>query len=360
MNEAVGTGEGRVLVGIALARLPELQTANGLFRETARIEGVEDSGPDTSLLPAIVVLLGLTRAAEAGIAHPFPIGALRTRILGDLGRPETTTGELGLALWAETRADGQAAGEIEAHLRRRTAAGHEQVPVEQLAWALSGLVEAALLNDGDPSGLATEVTDALLARVRNESGLLTDLPHRLRGSAVPVTGQFHALHALCQLLRAGENRKARSAAQALGDRLLRLQRADGGWPGLVDPVRGEPSAWYPALTVTQVAIAPLSLRSAMEAGLAGDFSGAVEAGLGWARGGNPLGFDLVHELESRLDRGIMPRREPGALGRGISLAGRRIRGRLADPDSSRLILDPAVSSDDLGWVLEAWAGRQAR
>jgi len=360
MNATAGTHEGRVLVGIALARLPELQTANGLFRETARIEGVEDSGPVTSLLPATVVLLGLTRTAEAGIAHPFPIGALRTRILGDLGRPETTPGELGLALWAETRAEGQAAGEIESHLRRRTKAGYEQVPVEQLAWALSGLVEASLLNDGDTSSLAAEVTDALLARVRTESGLLKDLPHRLRGPAVPVTGQFHALHALCQLLRTGENQKARTAAQALGDRLVKLQRADGGWPGLVDPLRGEPAAWYPALTVTQVAIAPLALRSAAEAGLAGDFTAAAEASLGWARGGNPLGFDLVHELESRVDRGIMPRRGPGALGRGISLAGRRIRGRLAEPDPARLILDPAVSSDDLGWVLEAWAGRQDR
>mgnify|MGYP003515888134 CR=1 FL=1 len=79
--------------------------------------------------------------------------------------------------------------------------------------------------------------------------------------------------------------------------------------------------------------------------------------LAWAQGGNVLGFDLVHESESRLDRGILPRREPGAVARGFSNASRRFRGRLPDLDPDRLILDPAVSSEDLGWVLEAWAGR---
>lgn len=358
MSAVAGAGNGPVLVGIALARLPELQTATGLFRETPRIEGVEDAGPVTSLLPATVVLLGLTRTVEAEIGQPFSTGALRTRILGDLGHSETAPGELGLALWTETRMDGLAVGEITAHIRRKVRAGLERIPVEQHAWILSGLAEASLLNDGGNSGLLEEVSAGLVARADRETGLLAELPHRMRGSAAPLAGQFHALHAMCQLIRAGRGETATDAAQRLADRLLDLQRADGGWPGLVEVGRGVPAAWYPALTVTHVAIAPLAFRAASEAGLEGDFGGSVTAALAWARGGNPLGFDLVHEQESRIDRGIMPRREPGALGRGLSLAGRRMRGHLPEPDRSRLILDPAVSSDDLGWTLEAWAGRQ--
>lgn len=350
-------GDGRILTGIALARLPELQTASGLFRETARIEGVEDTGPVTPLLSATVVLLGLTRTEQAEIDQPFRIGALRTRVLGELARPETTLGELGLALWAETRGEATAVGEIEGRLMRRVPAGFERVPTEQLAWCLSGLAEASQLADRGGSGLEEQILEALLARVKPDSGLLGDLAHRARGSTVPVTGQFHALHSLCQLIRAGRGESGRDAAQRLAGRLLALQRDDGGWPGLVDPVRGEAAAWYPALAVTQVAVAPLVLRAAGEAGLKGDFGAVADAGLEWARGANALGFDLVHEREGRIDRGIMPRREPGAIGRGLSLVGRRIRGRLPEPDPSRLILDPAVSSDDLGWVLEAWAGR---
>lgn len=359
MSAVTGTGNGSVLVGIALARLPELQTASGLFRETARIEGVEDAGPVTSLLPATVVLLGLTRTVEAEIGQPFSTGALRTRILGDLGHSETAPGELGLALWVETRIDGQAVGEITAHIKRRVLAGFERIPVEQHAWILSGLAEASLLIDAGDSALLEEVSASLADRADRETGLLAELPHRLRGSAAPLTGQLHALHAMCQLIRSGRGDAMVETAQRLSDRLLGLQREDGGWPGLVEVGRGEPAAWYPALTVTHVAIAPLAFRAASEAGLQGDFGGSVTAALAWARGGNPLGFDLVHEQESRIDRGIMPRREPGALGRGLSLAGRRMRGHLPEPDPGRLILDPSVSSDDLGWTLEAWAGRQA-
>ncbi|MCO5315616.1 MAG: hypothetical protein M9938_05590 [Solirubrobacterales bacterium] len=357
MNQFGGEDRGRMMVDIALARLPELQTASGLFRETARIEGVEDTGPVTSLLPATVALLGLFRADEAGIAQPFSTGALRTRILGDLGLPATTPGELGLALWAETRAEGMAVGEIEAHLKGQIRAGFERIPVDQHAWVLSGLAEASQLATGGDHGLLDQTAGALVARVDGRSGLVVELHHRLRGAAAPIAGQFHALHAFCQLIRAGRSSQVAEPARRLADRLLALQRDDGGWPGLVDPARGEATAWYPALTVTQVAVAPMALRAAAEAGLEGEFRSAAEAGLAWAEGRNPLGFGLIHPVENRLDRGILPRREPGSLGRGLSLAGRRIRGRLAEPDPSRLILDPAVSSDDLGWVLEAWAGR---
>lgn len=351
------TVDPRILERIALTRLPELQVASGLFRETARIEGVEDGGGSTTLLSAAVVLLGLSRADEAGIDHPFSTGALRTRILGDLGRPETTAGELGLALWAESRTDGNAIGEIEGHVRRQTRGSLDRVPVEQLAWLVSGLTEAAVLSGEGETALLDAAAGELAERVVGESGLARDLPHRLRGSAVAIGGQLHVLHALCQLIRAGREdlvgeRAARAAAS-----LIELQREDGGWPGLIDPVRAEPAAWYPALAVTHVALAPLALRAAAEIGLEGDFDNAIAGGLAWAGGGNPLGFDLVHEAEGRIDRGIMPRREPGTIEKGLTLAGRRIRGRLVEPEPDRLILDPAVSSDDLGWVLEAWAGR---
>lgn len=352
------TVEPRTLQRIALTRLPELQVASGLFRETARIEGLEHgSEASTSLLPAVVVLLGLTRADEAELDQPFSTGALRTRILGDLGRPETTAGELGLALWAESRTDGNAIGEIEGHIRRQVRGNLSRLPVEQLAWLVSGLIESSVLSGGGENRLLDEAAAELETRVVPETGLARDVPNRLRGSAVAVGGQLHMLHAQCQLLRAGREDLVGDRARQAAATLLELQRPDGGWPGLVDPTRAEPAAWYPALTVTHVALAPLALRAASEVGLPGKFDDAIAGGLAWAGGGNPLGFNLVHEIEERIDRGILPRREPGAIERGLTLAGRRMRGRLVEPEPESLILDPAVSSDDLGWVLEAWAGR---
>ena len=347
--------EPRALERIALTRLPELQVASGLFRATARIEGVEDETEKATALQAgIVVLLGLLRAEEAEIEQPFSTGALRTRILGDLSGPGTTPGELGLALWAESRAGGEAIGEIDGLIRRATVGGLEKVPTEQLAWLASGLAETAVLT-GDPStGLIGEVKAELVSRL-TPGGLARDVHTRRLGAAVPVAGQFHLLHALVQLGRAGEE-DLRDTADRLAGALLALQREDGAWPGLIDPVRSEAAVIYPVLTVTQIASAPIALRAASELGL-GDFEGAIKSGMDWAGGKNALGLDLVHEADARIDRGILPRREPGALERGISSAARRIRGQANEPDSKQLIIDPAASSEDLGWALEAWAGR---
>ncbi|HMW45429.1 MAG TPA: hypothetical protein PLB47_00095 [Solirubrobacterales bacterium] len=347
--------EPRALERIALTRLPELQVASGLFRATARIEGVEDeTAPATTLQAGIVVLLGLLRAEEAETDQPFSTGALRTRILGDLSGPDVTAGELGLALWAESRCGGEAIGEIDGLIRRATVGGLEKVPTEQIAWLASGLAETAVLT-GDPStGLIREVKAELSARI-TPGGLARDVHARRLGVAVPVTGQFHLLHALVQLVRAGEE-DCRNRADQLAGALLALQREDGAWPGLIDPVRSEAAVVYPVLAVTQIAAAPIALRAATELGL-GDFEAAAKSGIQWANGGNALGLSLVHEADARIDRGILTKRKPGALERGISSAARRIRGQAFEPDAKQLIIDPAASSEDLGWVLEAWAGR---
>jgi len=347
--------EPRILERIALERLPELQVASGLFRATARIEGVEDeTEPATTLQAGIVVLLGLLRAEEAETDQPFSIGALRTRILGDLGASSVTPGELGLALWAESRAGGEAISEIDGLIRRSTTGGLEKVPTEQLAWLASGLAETAVLTGDPATGLIAEVKSELSGRL-TPNGLSRDVHVRRLGTAVPVAGQFHLLHALVQLVRAGEE-DLRAAAERLGGALLSLQRDDGSWPGLVDPVRSEAAVIYPVLSVTQIAAAPIALRAATELGI-GEFDSAVAAGMNWATGGNALGLNLVHEADARIDRGILTKRKPGALERGISSAARRIRGQAFEPDARQLIIDPAASSEDLGWVLEAWSGR---
>lgn len=344
---------------IALTRLPELQVASGLFRATARIEGVEDEGAaPTTLRAGVVVLLGLLRADEMELEHPFSTGALRTKVLGDLGGPDVTTGDLGLALWAESRADGGAVSEIHSLLQRKINKDFSAVPLEELSWVVSGLTETSVrFGAGGPNAMLEEAAANLVGRAVGESGLLEDVHRRRRGHVTPVGSQFHALASLCQLKRAGHEEIVGDSARKLAAALLELQRTDGAWPGLVDPKRGEAVAIYPVLTVTQVSHAVRALRYATNQALEGNFEGSITRGLAWANGQNSLGFDLIHEPEARLDRGILPRKEPGAVQRGFSTATRRLRGGLQEPDPSRLILDPAVSSEDLGWVLEAWAGR---
>lgn len=345
---------------IALTRLPELQVASGLFRANARVEGVEDEGAaPTTLRAGAVVLLGLLRADETEVEHPFSTGSLRTRVLGDLGGEEVTPGDLGLALWAESRSDGGAVSEIHALLLRRIHKRLDLVTLDELSWVVSGLTEASV-RFGDEAGLSQLLDDAaseLVGRCVEGSGLLEDVHRHRRGVITPVGSQFHALNALSQLVRAGHGQLVGDRAVNLTGALLAIQRDDGAWPGLVDPQRGEAAAYYPVLAVTQVAHAQSSLRRAEQILEGIDSKSARNLAIEWANGSNALGFDLIHEQEARMDRGILPRREPGAVQRSFTTAARRIRGRLQEPDASHLILDPAVSSEDLGWLLEAWAGR---
>lgn len=345
---------------IAITRLPELQTADGLFRATPEVDpGGIEAGSSSSLRAGTIVLLGLLRADEVGLEHPFSTGALRTRVLGDLPGLDAGPGELGLALWAESRADGGAVNEITGLIPGKLPKGFERIPLKALAWLVSGLTEASTRVGGGPEldSLLERAGEALIARAVSDTGFMSDHHHRIGGGMTPVSGQFHALTALCQLQRAGRADASGGAAGGLLSALLDIQREDGSWPGIVDPVRGEAAALYPVFTVTQVALAPIALRISREIGLSGETETASHAGIAWADGNNRLGFDLVHEKEARLDRAIMPRRKPGAVSRGFTSAARRLRGRLSEPDRTELILDPEVSSEDLGWVLEAWAGR---
>ncbi len=343
---------------IALTRLPELQLASGLFRATPRVETADEPGSDASTLRAgTIVLLGLLRADEVGVRHPFSTGALRTRILGDLGGQSAGPGELGLALWAESRADGGAIGEITGLIMRQVAGRFDRITLEQLAWLVSGLTASSERSGGEQTAtLLDQAEGELLARMAAGTGLMHDPYHRIGGGLTPVAGQFHSLIALDQLVRSERGENDREPAQRLASALLSLQREDGSWPGIVDSLRGEAAAFYPVLTVTQVALAPIALRGASRLGLEGDFDGAIARSIAWAEGENRLGFGLIHEQEARLDRGILPRRDPGAVSRGFSTAARRLRGRLVEPQPERLILDPDVASEDLGWLLEAWAG----
>lgn len=358
------SAEAAVFEHIAVTRLPQLQTAGGLFRATPRVDqdqvGEESPGsPDDGALRAgAIVLLGLLRADEVGLEHPFSTGAMRTRILGDLGGPETGIGELGLALWAESRADGRAIGEITRLLGARVGQGLGRTPLEQLAWLVSGLTASSEREGGDKTTELLDLAEAeLLSRAAADTGLMLDPHHRIGGGLTPISGQFHSLIALEQLVRSERGENDREPARRLAAALLELQQDDGSWPGIVDSIRGEAAALYPVLTITQVALAPMAFTVAERLGLDGDFSRAIDRSLAWADGANLLGFNLVHEDEARLDRGILPRREPGAIRRGFSTAARRLRGHLTEPDPERLILDPEVASEDLGWLLEAWAGR---
>lgn len=309
----------------------------------------EPTGSDPSSIRAsAVVLIGLSRAEEFSVEHGFSLGSLRTGLLNSIGLAGVSIGELGLTLWAEAVSDGSATAEIHAEIQRRLPLDPVRLPLEDLAWLVSGLAEA-----GPDPQLLLEMRLGLEARAER-SGLFTDAHRRIGGGLGTIGSQFHALVALRKASASDGSSATGEISSRASQRLIALQRADGGWPGVVDPKKGEAAEVYPIFAVNQLALAPLAFRHLPDAD-----RGPVDIGISWARGGNVLGFDLVHPREARIDHGIVPRRHVGSLLRGVGKATRLIRGEPRDLDPEDLILDPHVSAEDLGWLLEAWVGRRS-
>src|SRR5688500_9993227 len=152
----------RELQAFALERLPSLQLGDGAFcHEVAAESGMRPTG--RSLRNTLIVLVGLMRAEDNDIDHPFHTGGLRSRLLSELASEELTAGDIGLFLWAESRGDGRATGELLAALARRLPAEDPFCKLEtmEVGWILTGLAEAATRNE-------SAVGEELLGAARRE------------------------------------------------------------------------------------------------------------------------------------------------------------------------------------------------
>lgn len=325
---------------IALTRLPELQGADGLFHPVPGSDG-------SPVRSSAVALIGLAREEDAAEAHGLSLGALRTGMLGSLSDPALGVGELALALWAESRTDGSAVPEVMARIRRRMPARTERLPLEDLALLACAAGEATAIAGGDADELLSETVEGLVERV-GDSGIFLDAHHRFGGSRGPVSSQFLALNGL---RRAGGDRVPEEVIERSAAGIRDLQRESGAWPGVIDTRRGVVAELFPVLTVNQIALPAIALRGIGEESLGPAFA--------WVEGDNPLGFPLVHPAEERIDHGVVPRRRTGSLARGVGRASTRIKGEPRELGPEDLILDPLVTAEDLGWLLEAWAGRSA-
>lgn len=350
----------RELERFALARLPAMQLADGVFcHEISAEDGGRPQG--RSLRYTLIVLIGLLRAEEHGIEHPFHAGALRSRVLSELGSEELTAGDCGLALWAESRADGTASEEIVAALRRRLgdrgALGSVIGP--ELAWIVTGLVESEARGESESGQRILAAARAqLLEERRSDNGLLFHAARGPRRRFPNFATQVYGVLALSQLARLRDDAEAREAARALGDRLLALQLPDGGWPWIYDAQRGTIVEPYELYSVHQDAMAPMGMHGLTEATGDQRYRAAAVYGLDWIWGRNDLQVEMLD-------------REAGMLYRSIRRRERIERAHLYRRTATSLVKPPKLKDSrktlevnrtdrpyHLGWILEAWVGKE--
>jgi hypothetical protein len=348
----------RELERFALQALPSMQLGDGTFCYEIVKDDAKPRG--RSLRYTLIVSIGLLRAEAAGREHRFDVAEIKHRVLSELDSPELLPADFGLCLWLDALSGHEAATTILDRLEESLgrAGGLPTLISEHLAWIIIGLLWTSAR--GEPARVERLLVAALaeeLERGRTSGGLLLHRGRGWRRRFPNFAGQIYGLLALAQTARLRDDSRARDAAVRVADRLLELQRPDGGWPWVFDARRGTVVEPYELYSVHQDAMAPMALLELSEITADARYREAALAGLEWVWGRNDLDRPMLDRETGILYRSIRRRRP---LDRALlygntatALLGRsalcRYRGLLE--------LNPTDRPYHLGWVLAAWSGR---
>lgn len=330
--------------------LPSGLFAYELARGSAKPEG-------SSLRYTVMTEIGLRRASAAGIVHPFDLDRIRAAALGELGSPELRPGDFGLLLWADALSDGGRADELErllgASLERQ--GGVSAREGMEVAWIVQGL---ALQGRRGPA--LEEALEVLLGANAAPSGLLYHFGAGNRRRRFPnFATQIYGVLALTTAARLELDERALPAARSLADRLLELQNPDGGWPWLFDADRGIVVEHYEVYSVHQHGMAPMALLELSAVSGDSRYAEAASLGVGWLHRRNDLGIEFADTEERLIYRSIRRRRPWDRIAIAANLAGSALAGRPLLRGPRALELHAVGRPYELGWLLEAWAGRVA-
>ena len=331
-----------------------MQLPSGLFSYELAKGSADPEG--RSLRYTFMTEIGLRRATAAGISHPFDLDGIRTAALGELGSPDLRPGDFGLLLWADALAGGGRADELEGLLgdSLEQQGGLSAREGMEVAWIVQGL---ALQGPSGP--LLEQALDVLLDANAAPSGLLYHFgPGNRRRRFPNFATQIYGVLALSTVARLELDERALPAARRLADRLLELQLMDGGWPWLFDADRGIVVERYEVYSVHQHGMAPMAL---LELGAVADDSRYVDAasrGVDWLYGQNDLGLEFADVEERLIYRSIRRRRPWDRVAIAANLAGSTVAGLPLLRGPRALELHAVGRPYELGWLLEAWAGRE--
>jgi hypothetical protein len=337
-----------------------MQLGNGIFCHEIRLEN--NCRPEgRSLRYTLIVLIGLLRAEEHGIAQPFHLGGLRAAVLSRLNSEDPTPGDYGLALWAESRMDGGAVEELAAAMAIQLQRGRGLAPLMtmELAWMLMGLVEAGARSDiGNGESLLEGIRGSMLGQRNPGSGLLTHTTRGPRKRLPHFADQIYAALALSQLARVRDDAEALSACRAIGDRLVEAQMGDGAWPWIYDPVHGTVVEPYELYSVHQDSMAMMGLHGVSQATGDPRYRRAAVAGLEWSYGANVLGVEMLDRPNGLIYRSIRRKGHLRRVQQARNAASVYAKARLRLPQPESLEVNRTMRPYHLGWILEAWAGRE--
>lgn len=313
-----------------------------------------------------ITLLGLHAEGEDAIGdvlHGADIGDVAGGLV-DRAANEPNLGNVALTLWVARLVGHERAPAVLDRLRALDPAGGGH-PTVEVAWALTALsVEPhEAVTDAD---LAGEISRRLRSSQYQASGLFSHWPAGVAGSGFRshvacFADLVYPIQALSHYFAWSGDRAALDAAKRCGARMCATQGDDGQWWWHFDVRTGRCVEKYPVYAVHQDAMAPMALFALSDAGGA-DFTLPIRRGLDWLRHAPEIGGSLIDPSVDLIWRKVA-RHEPGKLTRGIQALASRFTPSLRVPGIDHVFRPGAVDREcrpyHLGWLLYAWAGRDA-
>jgi hypothetical protein len=229
----------------------------------------------------------------------------------------------------------------------------------ELAWIVTGLTEAGARGElGAGNEILARSREQLIAGRRPRDGLVTHVLHGRRKRLPHFADQIYSVLALSQLARIRDDGEAREAARSVGDLLLENQMPNGAWPWIYDPIRGTVVEPYELYSVHQDSMAMIGMHGLSEATGEPHYREVAVRSLDWNYGANELGAQMFDQSAEMIYRSIrrQPRFARARQARNAAATYLRASPRLADPEE--LEVNRAMRPYHLGWLLEAWSGRE--
>ena len=132
----------------------------------------------------------------------------------------------------------------------------------------------------------------------------------------------------------------------------------GAWPWISDPLRGTVVEPYEIYSVHQDSMAMIGLHNLSQASGDPSFRAAAVRGLDWNFGENELGAQMFDPGAGMIYRSIRRKQRfaRATQARNAAAAYAHAKPRLAA--ASRLEVNRTMRPYHLGWILEAWAGKE--
>ena len=345
----------RSLVPFSLQILPTMYRADvGLFCEARDREGNQVG---TSMRYTLMCLIGLRRAADAGIAVPFDLEELYDRAMA---RPAESITDTALRLWVSSLFGRFEAGrELSVLLEQRI----DNTPSDQRTGMHMGLALAALVafgehgRDPDAAGRAGRIRDRVIAEHgRSESGLFFHTPGgTLRRTLPNFATQAYLMHGLARHTQWSGDATGGDLAWGCAVALSELQRDDGGWPWIYRTSGGVVED-FEVYSVHQDGMAPMAFHVLVDIGK--DAAPLVERGLSWLAGDNQLGINMVDRDRMLIYRSLRRPRPVDRIMLAVNTASASVSGRAPLHAVGSARLNTTCRPYHAGWILEAWAGRK--